>query len=54
MEKVQKYESIFNKQSKDFKSNYIRFNSWKATGEKFGLGDREKMTLLGEPIDTRP
>ena len=35
--KVQKYETIYHMRSKDLKSNYIWFNSWKAIGEKFGF-----------------
>ena len=37
MEEVQRYECIYGKFSKDFKNKYIRLNSWKAIGEKFGL-----------------
>ena len=36
MEEVQKYECIYNF-SKDYEKKYIRLNSWKAMGEKFGL-----------------
>ena len=37
MEEVQRYECIYDKFSKDYKNKYIRLNSWKAIGEKFGL-----------------
>ena len=37
MEEVQRYECIYDKFLKDFKTKYIRLNSWKAIGEKFGL-----------------
>ena len=34
---MQRYECIYGKFSKDCKNKYIRLNSWKAIGEKFGL-----------------
>ena len=37
MEEVQRYKCIYDKFSKDYKNKYIRLNSWKAIGEKFGL-----------------
>lgn len=37
MEEVQKYQCPCNKFLKDYKNKYIRFNTWKAIEEKFGL-----------------
>ena len=42
MEEVQSYECIYDKFSKDYKIKYIRLNSWKAMGEKFGLDAPKK------------
>ena len=41
MEEVQKYPTIYNKFSTDYKNKFIRMNIWKAIGEKFGLDAAE-------------
>ena len=46
MEEVQKYECIYNKFWKDYKNKYIRFNTSKAIGEKFGLDAPESERRL--------
>lgn len=39
--KKSKNTFIYNKFSKDYKNKYIRFNSWNAAREKFGLNALE-------------
>ena len=41
MEEVQKYESLHNKFSKDYKNKYVRVNNWEKIGENFAISPEQ-------------
>ena len=44
MEEVQKYECLYNKQSKEYKGKYEKMNCWEAIAKVFNTSGREVET----------